>query len=123
MNERMFCRQCEQAAKGKACTSLGICGKNPQAAALMDKIIYVLQGIAIYGNRLRENGIVFDQVNEFIIEALFSTVTNVNFDPERLRKILKDGLSHLENIKNEFIKVYPEFDISKLPEPALIKHD
>ncbi|MCM8816581.1 MAG: hydroxylamine reductase [Candidatus Omnitrophica bacterium] len=119
----MFCRQCEQAAKGKACTSLGICGKNPQAAALMDKIIYVLQGIAIYGNRLRENGIVFDQVNEFIIEALFSTVTNVNFDPERLRKILKDGLSHLENIKNEFIKVYPEFDISKLPEPALIKHD
>ncbi len=123
MNEKMFCRQCEQTAMGKGCTNSGVCGKLPEASAFMDRIIYVLQGIAIYGDKLREKGIVYEEIDRFIIEALFSTVTNVDFDPERLKEVLKNGLSHLEKVKSEFKKVYPEYDISKLLEPARIKHN
>lgn len=123
MNEKMFCRQCEQAALGKACIQSGICGKNPEASALMDKLIYALQGIGIYGSKLREKGIRFDETDRFIIEALFITVTNVDFDPERLKKFLKTSLSHFENLKSQFLKEFPDYDASKLPEPVLLKSD
>jgi hydroxylamine reductase len=84
MEGKMFCRQCEQVTSGKACTTLGVCGKSSETAALMDILVYALQAIAVYGNKLREKGIVFPDTDRFIIEALFITVTNVDFDPERL---------------------------------------
>jgi len=118
MAEKMFCRQCEQTAAGKACISVGVCGKNPEVSALMDMLIYALQAIAIYGNKLREKGIAFPDTDRFIIEALFTTVTNVDFDPERMKEFISTASQHVDRVKKEFEKAYPGYDMSQLPEPA-----
>ncbi|MCX7705429.1 MAG: hydroxylamine reductase, partial [bacterium] len=123
MNEKMFCRQCEQTVMTKACTIAGVCGKSPEAAVLMDKIIYALQGIAVYGYKLREKAIVFEEVDRHLIEALFTTVTNVNFDTDRLKELLYVSSSFLEKVKTSFIKEFPQYDISLLPKPAHWKID
>jgi hydroxylamine reductase len=81
----MLCYQCEQTAKGSGCTSFGVCGKDPETAALQDLLVHATQGIAMYAHRARKLGAADREVDVFTIKALFSTVTNVNFDPERLR--------------------------------------
>lgn len=87
----MFCYQCEQTAGNKGCNITGICGKNPETAALQDLLIDVTKGIAKYAHRARKLGMQADEVDRFAEEALFTTVTNVNFDPERLRDIILRG--------------------------------
>ena len=84
----MFCYQCEQTAKGSGCNNFGVCGKDPDTATLQDLLVYAARGVAMYANRARELGAKNREIDVFIIEALFSTVTNVNFDPDRLRQIL-----------------------------------
>ena len=118
MDEKMFCRQCEQTAMGKACTISGVCGKSPETAELMENLILGLQGIAIYGKKLREKGIIFYDVDRFISEALFITITNVDFDPERLGLFIERAHNNLEKLKKEFKNIYPDYDISKFPRPA-----
>lgn len=85
----MYCHQCEQTAKGIACTAAGVCGKKPDVAALQDLIMFALKGIAVYADAARAKGISNPEIDRFAIEALFSTVTNVNFDPERLAGIAR----------------------------------
>ena len=80
----MFCYQCEQTARGTGCTSFGVCGKDPETAVLQDLLLYAVKGIAQYGEKLDELGLVDRDANHFVIEALFTTVTNVNFDPHRV---------------------------------------
>ena len=84
----MFCRQCEQASKGVACSSYGVCGKDPETSDLQDVLIHNLKGLAFLGKKLSDYGVTSKEVDLFIIEGLFSTVTNVNFDPQRLGKII-----------------------------------
>lgn len=79
----MFCYQCEQAAKGEGCTVLGVCGKDPQVAALQDLLIYNLQGLSQVAVEGRKVGVSDRDVNVFTCEASFSTLTNVDFDPQR----------------------------------------
>jgi hydroxylamine reductase len=79
----MFCYQCEQAAKGEGCTVLGVCGKDPQVAALQDLLIYSLQGLSQVAVAGRKAGISDRDVNIFTCEASFATLTNVDFDPPR----------------------------------------
>jgi len=86
----MFCYQCEQAAKGIGCTSHGVCGKDPQVSALQDLTVYAAKGIAQYAHRARQNGVIDRSIDRFVTEALFSTVTNVNFDAQRFEKLLGD---------------------------------
>ncbi len=87
----MFCNQCEQTAKGTGCNISGVCGKKPEVSALMDNLIFGLKGLSVYMAILKEQaGISDDAINRYTLEALFSTVTNVNFDPERLVEILKN---------------------------------
>jgi hydroxylamine reductase len=85
----MFCNQCEQTAKGEACKVVGICGKQPDVAALQDLLIHGLQGLSLYAVEGRKVGIVDQEVNRFTSEALFSTLTNVDFDPERFVRLLQ----------------------------------
>jgi len=88
----MFCYQCEQTAKGTGCTNQGVCGKDPETAALQDLLVHSVKGLAMYARRARELGVTDAEIDVFTIEALFTTVTNVNFDPERVRTlILKAG--------------------------------
>ena len=84
----MFCFQCEQAAKGTGCTVQGVCGKSSEVATLQDLLIHTTKGIAMYAHRAARLGATDHQVDVFVIEALFSTITNVNFDPERLHTLL-----------------------------------
>ncbi len=92
METPMFCYQCEQTALGKGCTDFGVCGKDEDVAVLQDLLVYQLQGIAWYGHALQKAGQVIDvQTDFFTIDALFSTLTNVNFDPQRFYRFLKEA--------------------------------
>jgi len=77
----MFCYQCEQTAKGSGCTATGVCGKEPDTAALQDLLIYAAKDLARYAHRAGELGARDRDVDVFVVRALFSTLTNVNFDP------------------------------------------
>ncbi len=85
----MFCYQCEQTAKGAGCTAGGVCGKDPETAALQDLLVFAAKCLARYAHRLRALGASDRQTDVFILEALFSTVTNVDFDPARLEQMLE----------------------------------
>jgi len=85
----MFCYQCEQTAGGKGCTRMGVCGKDPEVAALQDLLIYQLKGIGFYGQRiLSEGGNIDDSVHSFVAQSLFHTLTNVNFDADRFVRMI-----------------------------------
>ncbi|MDM8525177.1 hydroxylamine reductase [Desulfococcaceae bacterium HSG8] len=94
----MFCFQCEQTAKGEGCTKIGVCGKKPEIAAMQDVLIYAVKGLSLYAVEGRKKGISDEAVNHFTCEAIFSTLTNVDFDPDRfVTRInecvrLRDGL-------------------------------
>lgn len=84
----MFCYQCEQTARGTGCTVRGVCGKEHETAVLQDLLMYATKGISMYAHRARELGAKDREIDVFTIEALFSTGTNVNFDPERLHELI-----------------------------------
>jgi hydroxylamine reductase len=85
--EEMFCYQCEQAAGGTGCTKMGVCGKTPEVAAIQDLIVWGLKGMAFWADQARQKGAIDREIDVFMIEALFSTVTNVDFDPENLTRV------------------------------------
>ena len=89
----MFCYQCEQTAGGTGCTVRGVCGKDPEAAALQDLLVYATQGLAVLAHRARAQGITDAEVDAFVPEALFAAGTNVNFDPERLEALLRRAVA------------------------------
>ncbi len=95
----MFCYQCEQTAKGVACTVQGVCGKNPEVAALQDLLIYSLQGLSQVAVAGRQVGISDPEVNVFTSKAAFSTLTNVDFDPQRFVKLIQQSVQLRENLK------------------------
>ena len=84
----MFCYQCEQTTKGTGCVTTGVCGKDPITAALQDLLLYATKGVSMYAHRAARLGARDRDVDVFTIEALFSTVTNVNFNPENLKALI-----------------------------------
>jgi hydroxylamine reductase len=92
LDNTMFCYQCEQTSHGAGCTALGVCGKDSTVSALQDLLVYQLEGIAFYGNAiLAGGGALRTEVDHFLLDALFSTLTNVNFDPARFLAYLKES--------------------------------
>ena len=87
----MFCYQCEQTAKGTGCTVKGVCGKDSDTAILQDVLVHVSEGISMYAHRAAKLGVQDHDVDLFVVEALFTTVTNVNFDPARLETLIRRG--------------------------------
>ena len=102
----MFCYQCEQTAKGKGCTLQGVCGKSPEVAALEDLLIYALKGISVYAHKARELGAKDKAIDLFVIEGLFTTITNVDFDPERLQEILLKGYEIQKKARALYLDAY-----------------
>ncbi len=95
----MFCYQCEQTAGGRGCTRMGVCGKDPEVAALQDLLIHQLQGIGYCGQKVLEGDSDIDEgVNRFVQEALFSTVTNVDFDSGRFEVLLRESAEVKEGL-------------------------
>lgn len=87
----MFCYQCEQTARGTGCTTYGACGKDPETANLQDLLVYALKDIARYAHGARKLGVTDPDVNVFTVKALFSTLTNVNFDVNRFQQFIKQA--------------------------------
>mgnify|MGYP001188638190 CR=1 FL=1 len=85
----MYCHQCEQTAKGIACDISGVCGKKPEVAALQDNLIYGLKGLAFFADKARGLGATDPAIDGFVLEGLFATVTNVDFDQARLETLIR----------------------------------
>lgn len=90
----MFCNQCEQTAKGTGCTTIGVCGKQADVSALQDITVYALRGLALAALAAREKGIINPETDIFTARMLFSTLTNVNFDPARFDVFIGDIVNH-----------------------------
>src|SRR5271157_2881119 len=100
VEQTMFCYQCEQTARGTGCTYLGICGKDAEVAALQDLLVYQLEGLAYHAERLRRKGLeISPAVGRFSIDALFATLTNVNFDPAWFVGALREAQAHKETLR------------------------
>jgi len=97
----MFCNQCEQTAKGFACTVRGVCGKTHETDVLQDLLIYTCAGLAEVALLAEEKGVKKPEVDFFLMEAMFSTLTNVDFDPERIRDYIEKAVELRESLKKE----------------------
>jgi len=95
----MFCYQCEQTAGGKGCTKVGICGKNPQTAEAQDVLIYMLKGIAKLAYPAFKAGKINEDLNHFVMKSLFATMTNVNFDKDKVKDLIQEAVQHREVAK------------------------
>lgn len=98
----MFCYQCEQTVGGKGCTKMGVCGKSPEIAALQDLLIYQLEGISCYAKYIIDKGEKVDvKFSKFIEDSLFTTLTNVNFDPDTHIKLLQKSQELKDELKSK----------------------
>jgi hydroxylamine reductase len=97
----MFCYQCEQTAKGTGCTKIGVCGKQPDVAALQDLLIYSLKGLSLVAVEGRKAGVNDREVNGFTAEAAFSTLTNVDFDQDRFLPLINRCVELRESLKGK----------------------
>ena len=120
----MFCYQCEQTAKGEGCTKIGVCGKQPDVAALQDLLVYTLIELSHYAAKGREANVIDHETDIFTLEALFSTLTNVDFDPERFKALINRSVS-LKDALGEKVKAAGvdtsliEAKVKFKPEPTL----
>lgn len=97
----MFCYQCEQTAKGEGCTKAGVCGKQPDVAALQDLLIYAVKGLSLYAVEGRKVGVSDAVVNKFTCEAIFSTLTNVDFDSDRFVQLINETVKLRDGLKEK----------------------
>ena len=95
----MFCYQCQETLKNRGCTVNGICGKKGNTANLQDLLIYTAKGISVVAEKA---GTVDKEVGHYVAKALFTTITNVSFDDDRLIDIIKQGLALRDEIKDKY---------------------
>jgi hydroxylamine reductase len=89
----MFCYQCEQTSQGEGCQTLGVCGKDETTATLQDLLIHAIKGVGMYAHRAGQLGASDPEIDAFTIKAIFSTLTNVNFDPDRLVALIHEAVT------------------------------
>ena len=97
----MFCYQCEQTAKGEGCTKIGVCGKKPDVAELQDLLMYTVKGLSQIAVEGRKVGVRYQAIDHFACEAIFSTLTNVDFDSDRFVKLINQCVEHREALKQK----------------------
>ncbi|WP_075602926.1 hydroxylamine reductase [Saccharicrinis aurantiacus] len=97
----MFCYQCQEAAKGEGCTIKGVCGKTDEVAALQDVLLFVSKGIANVNQLAAENDMASKAAYKFMVDALFITITNANFDANKIVAKIKDGIALRDALKAE----------------------
>ncbi|MFC1811425.1 hydroxylamine reductase [Thermodesulfobacteriota bacterium] len=97
----MFCFQCEQTAKGEGCTKIGVCGKPHEVATLQDLLIYAVKGLSQVAVEGRNVGVSDEQIDRFTCEAIFSTLTNVNFDPDRFVDWINQTVKLRDELKSK----------------------
>lgn len=113
---KMFCYQCSQTSQGKGCINYGVCGKSPTLSRLQDNLIFGLKGISAYLYHASELGYRNSKLEKFLVETLYSTLTNVNFDTEKFIKLALDigkiNIETMKLLKKAHIETYGE------PEPV-----
>ena len=116
----MFCYQCQEALKNEGCTKVGVCGKSGDVANLQDLLIFVLKGIAVYGDKGKDTGFKADEkLGKFMMEALFTTITNANFDALRFEVLIQEALKTRFEVKNAVeAKLGSPIIVDDLPEAA-----
>ncbi len=115
----MFCYQCQEAAKGTGCSIKGVCGKTNDVANLQDLLMFVLKGISIYTKAARENKIGYDEnINKFVFDGLFATITNANFDKDVFVERVKKGLEIRNDLRSKLEQAGVKFNGSELHESA-----
>ena len=101
--DKMFCYQCQETAKGTGCTSIGVCGKDAETSGLQDLLLHTEKGVAAYSAIFRKNGkakeLLEGKVNRYLINSLFITITNANFDDDAILDEIKAGLKLREELK------------------------
>ncbi|TYC03121.1 MAG: hydroxylamine reductase [Kosmotoga sp.] len=118
----MFCYQCSEALNQKGCTVKGICGKEPDVSNLLDLLIWNLKGISYWAVKARDFQIIDSEVDLFVAEGLFTSITNVNFDPKSIASKIDKAIEMKKRIKNRFIEEYEKKNGQSfeevVPEPA-----
>jgi len=104
----MFCFQCQETAKNTGCTIKGVCGKPEETANFQDLLIYVLRGIAVYGEKAKELGIPHKETGLFVAQALFTTITNANWDNDRFVAMIKEALELRGALKDKVLAAYKD---------------
>lgn len=106
-NHNMFCYQCQETFKNQSCQISGVCGKKPTTASLQDLLVYIDKGVANYSQALRQAGssLVDDTVNKYLVNSLFITITNANFDDQEILHEIQKGLELREILKTEVRKL------------------
>jgi hydroxylamine reductase len=113
----MFCNQCQEAAKGTGCTGIkGVCGKPQESSNLQDVLIFSLKGLSVYAVEARMAGINLSEVDKFVTEGLFSTITNVNFTTSFFTARIQKALELRQNLKNQLVEKGFSPDLHQHPE-------
>lgn len=115
----MFCYQCEETKNGKGCTSNGICGKKEETANLQDDMIYLIKSIAFYNQKARKAKISEENTDFFILEALFSTITNTDFTETIIQNRIDSGFKIQQELKQKLFDL-KLIDNNNLPEIATL---
>ena len=113
----MFCYQCQETAGCKGCTVKGVCGKTEDLAKLQDLLVYIVRGISAVSTKAREVGVIDKDVDNFVVESLFATITNANFDKNVFVSRAKEGLALREALKVKAKNAGA--DLANLPEAAM----
>jgi len=100
----MFCYQCEQTSKGEGCQTIGVCGKNEATATMQDLLIHAVKGISMYAHRAGLLGAADPEIDAFTIQAIFATLTNVNFDPEHLAGLVRQAATTRDDARGLYQK-------------------
>ncbi len=115
----MFCFQCQEAAKGTGCTVKGVCGKTDDVANMQDLLVFTLKGLAIVIQKAEKSGILIeDSTNRFVIESLFATITNANFDKDVFYKRVTKCIALRNDLREKLSEKDVVIDNSILHESA-----
>jgi hydroxylamine reductase len=117
----MFCNQCQETLRNEGCTQRGVCGKTDEVANLQDLMVHCMRGISYFQIKQRQEGSPDKDANEILMEALFATITNANFDIERMIGFIKDGIKVRDRLRKNLESKGHEF--KDLPEYATLDYE
>jgi hydroxylamine reductase len=111
----MFCYQCEQTSQGQGCQVIGVCGKDENTATLQDLLIHALKGLSQYAHRARLLGAADPEIDTFTIKAIFATLTNVNFDADRVAELVYQAAALRDQARALYADAAARADVSVQP--------
>jgi len=113
----MFCYHCQEAKKNTVCDTAGICGKKANVSSLQDLLMFSLKGLSFYGVQAEELGLVSHKTHRFLANALYSMVTNVNFDPNDFINLIDEAVKRRNSLRKQFLVAYQQKNDQEFNQP------